>query len=314
MEVRIGSERAGKTVLEVVKQELGLSGGLLRHLKFSEGGILADGRHVTVRHVLQEGETLTLAVEDRLPQERLTPVDLPLTVRFENDDVVVPDKPADMPTHPSCGHWEDTVANALAYRYASRDIPFVFRPVNRLDRNTSGLLLVARNRISAASLGQAMQKGQIRKRYLAILCGTLDEPCGMIETYMRRTAQSVILRENCLAGEGGALARTRYRTLAAENGHSLVLCEPLTGRTHQLRVHFSGMGCPILGDDLYGSTSDVIGRHALHSFELTFPNPSDGVEITVFSPLPTDMASALRQLGLAQKIPSHFFADKDLKP
>ena len=298
MEIRIDQNLAGKTVKEVLRTETRLSGAMLRHLKFSEGGILVDGRHVTVRHTLCEGEILSLAVEDREDQETLLPVDLPLPIAYEDEDAVVPSKPADMPTHPSHGHHDDTVANALAYRYAKMGVPFVFRPVNRLDRNTSGLLLVARNRIAAARLGQAMQKGQIRKTYLAILSGTLPDTEGLIRTYMRRTAESVILRENCSEGEGGVPALTRYRVLAVSEGHTLVECEPLTGRTHQLRVHFAGLGCPILGDDLYGAPSPLIGRHALHSHRLTFPRPSDGAEVTTESPLPQDMTAAMDALGL----------------
>ena len=299
MEIRIDGERAGKTVKELIRSEVRLSGAMLRHLKFSEGGILVDGVHVTVRYVLSEGEVLTLAVEDRESGEKLLPVELPLTVAYEDEDTVVPSKPADMPTHPSHGHGEDTVANALAYRYASLGVPFVFRPVNRLDRNTSGLLLIARNRIAAARLGKAMQRGEIRKTYLAILQGLLPKEEGMIDTYMRRTAASIIVRENCLPGEGGARALTRYRVLAVSEGHTLVECEPLTGRTHQLRVHFAGLGCPILGDDLYGEPSERIGRHALHSHRLTFPRVSDGEQMTVESPLPDDMRSAMESLGLS---------------
>ncbi len=293
----MNADRAGRTVLEIMKRELGLSGSILRHLKFSEGGILVDGRHVTVRHVLSEGECLSLAVEDRTSGEKLIPVALPLPIRYEDGEVVVPDKPPHMPTHPSSGHWEDTVANALAYRYESAGVPFVFRPVNRLDRNTSGLLLIARNRIAAAKLGRAMQKGEIRKQYLAILCGVLPRDEGIIRTYLRRTAESVILRENCGEGEGGALSLTRYRVLAVKGGHSLVLCEPLTGRTHQLRVHFAGLGCPILGDDLYGEISPLIDRHALHSHTLSFPHPDGGERLTVQAPLPEDMKEALTALG-----------------
>ncbi len=299
LEIRIDHAQAGKTVKEILRSEVRLSGAMLRHLKFSEGGILVNGVHVTVRHVLAEGELLSLAVEDRTFGERLIPVALPLAIAYEDEDTVVPAKPADMPTHPSHGHSEDTVANALAHRYISRGVPFVFRPVNRLDRNTSGLLLIARNRIAAARLGKAMQKGEIRKTYLAILRGTLPECEGMIDTYMRRTAKSVILRENCPQGQGGARALTRYRVLKQAGGHTLVECEPLTGRTHQLRVHFAGLGCPILGDDLYGEPSSLIGRHALHSHRLTFPRVSDEERITVESPLPDDMIFAMEALGLS---------------
>lgn len=301
LDIWIDKHLSGKTVGEVIKKELHISGALLRHLKFSEGGIEVNGNHVTVRHTLCEGELLSLAVEDREPQERLIPSDLPLSVVFEDEDMAVPNKPADMPTHPSHGHWEDTVANALAFRYEREGIPFVFRPVNRLDRNTSGLLLVARNRIAAARLGQAMKRGEIRKKYVALLRGTLPESEGIIETYQRRTAASVILRENCGEGEGGCLARTRYRVLEECQGHTLVLCEPLTGRTHQLRVHFAGLGCPILGDDLYGEPSALIGRHALHSAELTFPHPTKQTSVTLRAPLPEDMRKAATQLGFETK-------------
>lgn len=292
MEIRITAEESGKTVRDLMRKELGFSAAHLRHLKFLEQGILVNGEHVTVRYVLREGDLLSLAAEDAEPAEKLLPVDLPLTIAYEDEDMVIPSKSAEMPTHPSCGHHEDTVANALAFRYAEQGIPFVFRPISRLDRNTSGLLTVARNRIAAARLTRSMQTGQIRKRYVAILCGVPASEEGVIETYQRRTAESVILRENCPPDVGGDLARTHYRVLCRANGYSLVFAEPLTGRTHQLRVHFAGLGCPILGDDLYGTPSPLIGRHALHSCMLSLPLPSTGQRIVVHSDLPDDMQTA----------------------
>lgn len=289
MEYRIGEEEHGKTVLEIVKRRLGISHKHLKHLKFTEGGILVNGEPVTVRFVLHCGDVLAVATEDSESGEKLIPVDLPLTVLYEDNDVVVPAKPAHMPTHPSFGHYEDTVANALAYRYVQQGIPFVFRPVNRLDRNTSGLLLIARNRMAAATLFHAMRSGKIRKLYLAVLEGELPSGDGVIETYMRRTAESIIVREVCGEDGGGDFAKTRYRVLSVRKGRTLVAASPLTGRTHQLRVHFAHLGCPIVGDDLYGRASDEIGRHALHSCVLSFPRPSDGWETTVCAPLPEDM-------------------------
>ena len=295
LEYRIEERLDGKTVLEVMKRELGLSTALIKHLKFSEGGILVDGQHVTVRHVLRTGALLSLAVEDRESAECIVPVDLPLTVVYEDGDVAVPDKPADMPTHPSHGHWEDTVANALAYRYEQRGIPFVFRPVNRLDRNTSGLLLIARNRVAAGELYRAMRAGRIRKLYLAILVGELGEESGEIEAYMRRTAESVIVREICDPQEGGDYSRTRYRVLARGEGYTLVCAAPLTGRTHQLRVHFAHLGCPILGDSLYGTPSAELDRHALHSCFLEFPRVSDGAPVRVSAPMPGELAAVVER-------------------
>ena len=141
----------------------------------------------------------------------------------------------------------------------------------------------------------AMREGEIRKLYLAVLDGSLPEKEGLIETYLRRTEESIIVREVCGPDDGGDFARTRYRVLAEGEGRTLVAAVPLTGRTHQLRVHFAHLGCPLEGDDLYGHSSEKIGRHALHSAVLTFPRPSDGKTVTVVSPLPEDMLDLARR-------------------
>lgn len=288
------------TVLEFVKKETRVSSGLLKHLKFSDDGILVNGARVTVRYVLRRGDLLSLATEDTYVSAedggRIEPVDLPVGIAYEDDDCVVPCKSADMPTHPSHNHYRDTVANALAYRYEKAGIPFVFRPVNRLDRNTSGLLLVARNRIAAGVLSRAMADGRIKKEYIALLCGVPPQREGEIETYMRRTAESIIVRETCGEGEGGDYALTRYRVLCERDGYSIVCATPVTGRTHQLRVHFASIGCAILGDDMYGEPSALIPRHALHSASITFPRVCDGETVTITAPLPEDMERAAREL------------------
>ncbi len=301
MDYLIDAELDGKTVLELLRSTLRLSRATIKHLKFKQNGIEINGKHVTVRHVLRNGEVLSLAIEDTVSPEKLTPCDLELAIAYEDAEVVVPDKPADMPTHQSFGHYGDTVANALAYRYESRGIPFVFRPVNRLDRNTSGLLLIARGRVSAAYLSDAMKEHKISKRYVAILHGVLTDDFGTIDTYMRRTEKSVIVREVCAEGEGGDRAITEYEVLARSNTHTLVTATPITGRTHQLRVHFASLGCPIEGDDMYGEASEHISRHALHSYHLCFPHPSNGRELTVTSPLPKDMR-ALAERVLADAL------------
>ena len=290
MTYTVKEEWLGKTVLDVLHKDLGLSHAAVKHLKFKENGITVNGEHVTVRHIFSHGEVLSLALEDTQTPEKLTPCQLALNIAYEDGELVVPDKPSDMPTHQSFGHYGDTVANALTYRYTEQGLPFVFRPVNRLDRNTSGLLLIARNRMSAAFLSEAMKQGRIRKKYVAILRGVLPEDQGIIRTYMRRTAESIIVRENCGEGEGGDLAVTEYTVMRRSDTHTLVCASPITGRTHQLRVHFAGLGCPIEGDELYGDGSELISRHALHSFMLTFPHPKGG-EVTVTAPLHEDMLS-----------------------
>ena len=289
MEIKIDSNTDGLTVLQILKGELGLSRAFIKHLKFKEGGITLNGEHATVHRQVKAGDTLCLAVEDTVTPEKLTPSALELPVLYEDDDVAVPNKPSDMPTHQSFGHYGDTVANALTYRYESQGLPFVFRPVNRLDRNTSGLLIIARNRISAAYLSDAMKSGEISKQYIAVLRGILTEDEGIIDTYMRRTAESVIVREVCDQNGGGDRAITKFKVICRSDTHTMVLASPVTGRTHQLRVHFAHMGCPIEGDDMYSDGGELISCHALHSYLLTFPRPSDGVKITVTAPLPRDI-------------------------
>ena len=165
MTVRITKELDGKEVLYLLRHTLGLSSAMIRHLKFLEDGIMINGERVTVRRVMRDGDELYLNTADEEQEKPVLAVDLPLSIAYEDDDVVIPDKPAFMPTHPSHDHYEDTVANALAFRYKEEQESFVFRPVNRLDRNTSGLLIIAKNRIAAAKLTRAMQEKRMRKVY-----------------------------------------------------------------------------------------------------------------------------------------------------
>ena len=304
MDSPIGPERAGKTVRELLTGEMGYSSNLLKRLKFSENGIRVDGEWVTVRHVLREGEILSLAVEDR-PEDvspYLIPNDLPLEVLYEDEWITAVNKPPDMPAHPSQGHHLDTVANALAYRYRNR--VYVFRPVNRLDRDTSGCMLTSNTKDASFKMYAAMTGGRIAKRYLAVLDGIPEERTGALHSYLRRKPDSVIEREECCPDDEGAKpAETRFRVLAEGSGHSLVLCSPVTGRTHQIRVQFAGIGCPVSGDSLYGEASPLIPRHALHSCRTTFPHPATGETMTVTAPLPRDMRILCGAFGLTADFP-----------
>ena len=270
---------------------------MLKYLKYTNEGITVNGNHCTVRYVLKEGDVLRIMTEDRESSAVIAPVDLPLEILYEDDCLVVPSKGANMPTHPSCDHYTDTVANALAYRYACQGIPFVFRPINRLDRNTSGLLLIARNKHTAAILTRELQSGGIQKKYLAVLDGEMEVRKGIIDACLHRTEQSIIVREVCPPDAPDAdHAVTEYRVLCVGDGHTLVLASPITGRTHQLRVHFSYLGHPITGDDLYGTPSHLIDRHALHAISLTFTHPTKGCRMHLSAPLAEDMESLILRL------------------
>ena len=296
MDIFVDEVLAGKCVRHVLQVELKLSTKMIKTLKYRPLGIAVDGKSVTVRHILQLGECLSLAIEDEESSPALTPVELPLEILYEDKDIVVPSKPADMPTHPSHDHYTDTVANALAFRYAKEGIPFVFRPINRLDRNTSGLLLIARNKRAAGRLTQAMQKGEIQKTYLAVTIGEMPEKEGVIDAPLHRTRESIIVREVCSPTAPDAdAAITEYRVLAVENGYSLVLVRPLTGRTHQIRVHFAHVGHPLVGDDLYGVPTPLIDRHALHAYGLSFPHPITEERLTFSAPLYCDMRKLIEK-------------------
>ncbi len=291
----VGNEHDGATVLYILKQVLGLSRGMIKHLKFLDDGIILNSERVTVRKTVSVGDVLRLNTEQS-EGSGIEAVDLSLPVVYEDDDIVVPDKPAFMPTHPSRDHYLDTVANALAYRYKDSEEAFVFRPVNRLDRNTSGLLIIARNRIAAGKLYESMLKKEIRKKYIAVLDGVPENKRGTIQTYIRRTSESIIVREVCEEGEGGDIAVTNYRVLFENGKNSVVLAEPVTGRTHQLRVHFASIGCAIVGDDIYGTESPLISRHALHASELSFPHPSHDGTLTLKATLHDDMVDLVKNL------------------
>ena len=296
MDILIDETLAGQCVRHVLQSELKLSTKMIKHLKYTPLGIAVDGRSVTVRHTLKLGECLTLALEDTESSHAITPVDLPLDILYEDADIVVPAKPADMPTHPSHDHYTDTVANALAFRYEKEGIPFVFRPINRLDRNTSGLLLISRNKRAAGTLTQAMQKGEIEKTYLAVCVGEMREKTGVIDAPLHRTKESIIVREVCSPTEPDAdAAYTEYRVLAVENGYTLVLVRPLTGRTHQIRVHFAYTGHPLVADDLYGTPTSLLDRHALHAYQLSFPHPTTAERLTLSAPLCADMYKLIEE-------------------
>ena len=299
MEIKIGQEYDGVLLRTFLKSTLGISTKMLSRLKNDEEGIVVNGKRVTVRYVLHVGDVLSLMDADR-EAGHVIPADLPIEILYEDDDALLVNKPPDMPTHPSHGHLDDTLANALVYRYKARGIPFVFRPVSRLDRNTSGVVLVAKNKMASARLDAAIRDRKIDKTYLAILRGVNIPDEGTVETYICRTDMSIITRRVCDRGDSGAMyALTEYRVIDRKGDATLVRAHPRTGRTHQLRVHFAHLGAPMLGDDLYGVGSDLIGRQALHAYEVTFPHPKTDETVTVAAPLPEDFLCAMRALGLS---------------
>lgn len=296
MDIRVTPDIAGITIREYLRSRLGYSSAMLKKLKFTEGGITVNGKFVTVRHVLLEGEILSLMSEDRDDDVSpyIIPYDIPIDVVYEDEHITAVNKPPNMPAHPSFGHRDDTVANALAFRY--RGEPYVFRPVNRLDRDTSGVMLTANTRLASYKMYKLMTEGKIRKSYVAVLDGVPPEEAGAIRSFMRRKEGSVVEREECGENDGGKVAVTEYRVLYAKDGHSVVLASPITGRTHQLRVQFAGIGCPITGDTMYGREDCRIDRQALHAVKTEFPHPASGEILDLRASVPEDIRHLMSEL------------------
>lgn len=297
MKRTVAASEDGITLLSLLKNREKLSSRTIKSLKFREGGLRVNGEEVTVRRVLRAGDVVELAVEDRAADasETVVPRKLPIKLLYRDAYITVCNKPPHMPTHPSHGHLDDTLANALAFLASVKGEPFVFRPVNRLDGDTSGIVLTANDRISAGRMFNQMKNGEIRKTYIAVVCGTPEPMRGVIDAPIARAGEGILMRT---VSERGREARTEYNTVAVskDGKYSLVVLRPLTGRTHQIRVHMSYIGTPLVGDFLYGERSELIDRHALHAARMTFAHPADGRSITVSAPLPDDFTALCEKL------------------
>ncbi len=283
-----------------IREALGISRATLIKLKKLDNGIMLNGERVTVAATVKGGDILTLAIEDREDEvnPNVTAEGKMPEIVYEDEAVIAVNKPYGMPTHTSHGHRDDSLANSVCAYYAEKGQPFVFRAVNRLDLDTSGVVLIAKNRYYANILSRYMENGEFSKKYLAILDGEIAEK-GEIEGYISREGESIIKRTLSKTETSGSdYSLTRYVRISASNGVSAVLASPATGRTHQLRVHFASLGAPIYGDTMYGNPSELIGRQALHAFELEFPSPVTGERITVRADVPSDMKTLGKELLL----------------
>ena len=265
--------------------------GYSRHirtwLKQHPGSVRLNDKEALFYFPLKTGDLLEITLEEEQPSENIIPVCLPLHIIYEDEDLMVIDKPADMPVHPSIGNYENTLANGIAWYFAEKGEDFVYRCINRLDRDTTGALILAKNPLSAAILSVQMKKRQILRTYLALVDGLLPDS-GTINAPIARMEGSVITREvNFGTGES---AITHYERLAAE--YSLAELHLETGRTHQIRVHMKYIGHPLPGDYLYNPDYRRINRQPLHSYQLEFTHPITGKVMLFTAPLPIDFISA----------------------
>ena len=283
-----------RSVKSFLKQH-GYSTRSLIELKKSSASILVNQKPVYINHSLQEGDILTINIEENHSSEKIVPVELPLNIVYEDEDLLVINKPVGMPIHPSMNHYENSLANALAFYFSKQGKDFVFRCVNRLDKDTSGLTVVAKHFVSAGILSEMITNKTNRgftREYLAIVRGSLQPPEGTINAPIARKEGSIMERR--IDWEKGEHAVTHYQVLTEKNGHSLVSLTLDTGRTHQIRVHMKYLGFPLIGDYLYHPDMEHISRQALHSHRVCFSHPITGARLDFSAPLPEDMAQIIR--------------------
>ncbi len=287
----------GRTVLSFLKEK-GFSSRVLAALKRNPYGIMIGKKRVTVQKQLHTGDLLTVRIankESQVANEHIPPVEMPLSVLYEDEDVLVLNKPPRMATHPSQGNHGNTLANGVAFYMAQQGKEFVFRPVHRLDKDTSGAILLGKNAHSAGVLGEDLKAKRVARSYLAILQGTLAEQSGTVDAPIARKPGSVLARQ---VDPKGDRAVTHYQVLAQNNGYTLVRLRLETGRTHQIRVHMAHLGAPVAGDFLYGQEDPALGRQALHSETLEFIQPVTGEKLFFRCPLPADMLDYLIAKGI----------------
>lgn len=281
----IPPEWQGRPVKDFLRRQLGLSARALAELKRLEGGLTLNGKPCRSVDPLPAGGVLEL----RLPAENVfyEPVAGPLSILYEDEDYLIVDKPPGMPIHPSPGHDRDSLLNRVAYYYGETGQTPAFRPLYRLDRDTSGLVAVGKHRLAVSSAQQ-------EKTYLAVCegflsgCGTVDVPIGL-------EVGSKIKR--CCGTEGAQPAVTYWRAIAQREGHTLLELRLETGRTHQIRVHMAFLGHPLAGDDLYGGSCTRIARQALHCGRLLLSSRALQVSWLFSAPFPGDLLQSFPWLS-----------------
>lgn len=289
----VSPERAGQKVDTLLRKELGLSGTVIRRVKWLEDGILLDGARVFTSQRVAAGQVLSVRLADPGIRSGVVPAPGPLDIVYEDDDMLVLNKAPGVLVHPGAGHFDDTIGNFLMDYYKKQGIEADFHPVHRLDKGTSGLMVVAKHPHAQEKLKNQLHTEEFRRVYLAVCAGAPPEERGEVDAPIGMAEGSIMARA---VRPDGLPARTAYKVLRREQGRTLVRLELKTGRTHQIRVHMAYLGCPLVGDFLYGvEDKDLIARPALHSAELEVRQPVTGKKLRFLAPLPADMHQLMAQ-------------------
>ena len=279
---------SGQTVKQLLRRELGMSSSLLKSLKWRENAILLNGSPVTVRAVVSAGDLLSVDVSDPPAVSPVPPVDYPLDILWEDRDLLILNKPAGITVHSAALTEETvTVAGAVAHYLGGG----AFHAVNRLDRGVTGVMVVAKSGYMHQRCMDILHTDDFRREYRGICDGVPQPAAGVIDLPIRRQPDSLLKRS---IDPEGLPSRTEYEVLSVSHGRALVRLRPITGRTHQLRLHMAAIGCPLTGDWLYGAEDRaLISRPALHSYELWLRHPLTKALLHITAPLPEDMKKLL---------------------
>lgn len=288
----IDEDSAGLRVEQFLRRKR-YSGQNLSEIKRMPKSILVNGVHYYMRQELSAGDHLQVRICETQNSEKIPPTKLPLDIIYEDEDLLVLNKPAGMPIHPSLNNYTNSIANALAYYFQSQGKPFIFRCCNRLDRDTSGLTIVSKHLVSGSILSDMTKYREVHREYLAIARGSVTPSEGTIQAPLGRKEGTII--ERTVDWEHGEDAVTHYKVVKEANGHSLVSLRLETGRTHQIRIHMKYLGYPLIGDYLYNPDMEYMTRQALHSHHMEFTHPITGEHMSFTTPLPEDMARVMQE-------------------
>lgn len=274
-----------KNINQILQNELHLSNRLL-HKVISNHLVCLNNIIVDTRSSISIGNIIKVNLDYEEESDNIVPVELNLNIIYEDEWLLILDKPAGIAVHPSILHFDDSLSNGVKFYFNKIGLKKKIRPVNRLDLNTSGLIIFAKNEYIQECLIKQMNNNSFQKEYLAIIYGTLENKTGSINLPIGRKPNSII--ERCVC-DNGQPSKTNYTVINEFNNLSLIKCNLMTGRTHQIRVHFSSIGHPLIGDSLYGSKSSIMNRQALHSYHISFIHPIFHKIMDFYSNVPDDM-------------------------
>ncbi len=272
-----------------------ISHSCISALKKEQEGIKVNNKFQFTDYILKENDLVTISLTEKNDYTQIVPKKLDFKIVYEDEDIIIIDKPLNMTVHPSFKYFEDSLENGLAYYFLEKNEDVVCHFINRLDKDTTGLMLVAKNRFSANFLSKSLSNKTIKRKYLALVEGLPENNSATVEAPIERENPESIIRT--VDFENGKKAITSYQVLSynPQSDISLLKLELLTGRTHQIRVHMKYLGHPLIGDKLYNKSNRQLNRQALHSYYLSFYHPVTDEKMTFQSEMPADFTSLVNK-------------------